>query len=93
MLSRDRCLFLRSSLDRIACPSVCSRSVNACCSLSSDSSRSVSGIKDVRSSAAVLAHNILQHHHKHQSSSTAEPCMRELDLMAYNDGWLPTLDT
>ena len=48
ILSRDLCRFRRSSLDRLAWPSCCSLCTRACCSLSSASSRRVSGIKDVR---------------------------------------------
>ena len=59
MLSSDRCLFLRSSLDRAAWPLACRRSFNACCSLSCNSSCNVSGIRDVRSSAAVLLQDTL----------------------------------
>ncbi len=61
MLSSDRCLFLRSSLDRAAWPSICRRSLSACCSLSCNSSCNVSGIRDVRSSAAVLLQDTLMH--------------------------------
>lgn len=50
MLSSDLCRFRRSSFDRQAWPSCCNRWTRACCSLSSDSSRSVSGINDVRCS-------------------------------------------
>ena len=75
MLSSDRCLFLRSSLDRAAWPSTCRRSFSACCSLSCKSSCNVSGMRDVRSSAAVLLQDILLHRMEHQCHCWASGCV------------------
>ena len=75
MLSSDRCLFLRSSLDRAAWPSTCRRSFSACCSLSCKSSCNVSGMRDVRSSAAVLLQDILLQRMEHQCGCWAPECI------------------